>query len=119
MNANSVADLLTKKPGLQSPIAGYHVLAGVHPSSSLTPGATLLTVDVMRTPGQPDSPVNITVAAPLQVRVPLQRAVLRAAAIVCAPQHAAVDPEYAAVLECWQWRHQRARHLCTTGLDRR
>ena len=70
MNAASVADLLTKQPSLQSPIAGYHVLAGAHPSSSLVAGQTLPTVDIMRTPGQPDKAVNITVTGPLQACCP-------------------------------------------------
>ena len=66
VNAASVADLLTRQASLQSPIAGYHVLAGAHPSSSLAAGQTLPTVDVMRTPGQPDKAVSITVTGPLQ-----------------------------------------------------
>lgn len=66
IGATSVADLFAKNPGSRSPIAGYHILAGAYPSAALTSGATLATVDVTRTPGQPDKPVTVRVAAPLK-----------------------------------------------------
>lgn len=65
-----MGQLLNSRPALKSPVAGYHVVAGAFPSSALTPGTILPTVDVERTPGQPDRPVILNVTAPLKVFIP-------------------------------------------------
>lgn len=67
LGSGTVGQLLQSHPELKSPIAGYHVVAGAFPTSSLTPGTSLPTVDVERTPGQPDRPVILNVTAPLTV----------------------------------------------------
>ncbi|KAK9916482.1 hypothetical protein WJX75_003217 [Coccomyxa subellipsoidea] len=64
----TVGQLLNSRPALKSPVAGYHVVAGAFPSSALTPGTILPTVDVERTPGQPDRPVILNVTAPLKLQ---------------------------------------------------
>jgi hypothetical protein len=65
--AMTVGDLLSNRTDLRSAISGYHVVAGAYPSSALTPGMSLPTVDVERTPGQPDRPVPVNVTAPYKV----------------------------------------------------
>lgn len=67
LGTGTVGQLLTNRPELKSPVAGYHVVAGAYPSSALTPGLSLPTVDVERTPGQPDRAVALNVTAPLKV----------------------------------------------------
>ncbi|CAL8466633.1 g6169 [Coccomyxa elongata] len=68
LGSGTVGQLLQSHPELKSPIAGYHVVAGAFPTSSLTPGTSLPTVDVERTPGQPDRPVILNVTAPLTLQ---------------------------------------------------
>ncbi|BDA41084.1 probable Expansin-B17 at N-terminal half [Coccomyxa sp. Obi] len=68
LGSGTVAQLLQSHPELKSPIAGYHVVAGAYPTSSLTPGTSLPTVDVERTPGQQDRPVLLNVTAPLTLQ---------------------------------------------------
>ena len=65
--AATVSDLFTKDPTVRSPVSGYHVVAGSFPSTLLTPGTTLPTVDVVRNAGRPDTPVTLQITAPGKV----------------------------------------------------
>lgn len=67
VGAATVSDLFTKDPTVRSPVSGYHVVAGSYPSTLLTPGTTIPTVDVVRNAGRPDTPVTLQITAPGKV----------------------------------------------------
>eukprot|EP00884_Botryococcus_braunii_P016473 jgi/Botrbrau1/3509/Bobra.341_2s0038.1 len=71
-NVGSVSNLLSIRPGIRTPIIGYHVVPGNFPSAALTPGASFTTTDIIRAPGQPDIPLRLNISAPATVRFNIQ-----------------------------------------------